>query len=785
MMRKIKNYVVFPWEWTRILAFGLCLMCLACRGDDFKFTRTCLVRIGGSGLVSGDQNTIAKYDLVALNRFFWNDINGDSWGAIKSINPNINIYLYQLGSEINDDSDGYSIEYLNNLGRWNNRRTVPGTNVNQDHPEFFLLDSAVPGNRIYNTGYPDSWRMDVGLADYQNYWLAATINDIVNQNWAADGVFMDNCLTLGGGASSVPAKYSTNALWITAMHSFINAATAGLHAAGQKTFCNRGESRTVDGYNAYVALDSIANPPDVALEEGAFAVLWGSGCVQFYPEADWKRQVDVLGAVHNYKIVHTSHTDLAAGGSGTDNYGKSVNYYDILWYALCSYNLGKNEVNDNSYFAFAECGNYSLLPWYDEFDTTRLNLGRAVGPYQIKVISGNNIYMREFVKGYVYVNPSANDVTSIGLRETCKQLTHDNFENNPATITDVNTIDLASHRGTILLKSSTALTGGTVYEDAENGNTAGWDVYDNIPSGTVSNVYDAERVGQVIKLTGGGWDTGYRKRTDANADWNNSAQFGIEWKMKYSESFTVYVQLDTSDGLRYLAYSNNGTSGYGDTYYVYYNLGSGMIDGKWHTVNRDLKADLAKYLPNVTLNKVNSFMIRGSGYVDDIILRPVAVYEDAENGDTLGWSIYDNNTTGTITNVSDATRGGKVIRLTGNQSNTGFKKLTDAGANWDNTTQFTLEWSMKTSVYYTVYVLAGTSSGDRYLQYTNAGSDALGTGTYILHGLGSGSTNGQWQTFTRDLKADLKEAQPGVTLNSVKAFLIRTGSADIDDIKLR
>ena len=787
LKRAKKNRTVFSFEWRQqILVLGLCLMSFVSYGDDFKFTRTSLVLVGGS-FASGDLTTISKYDLAVFQRYCYDDITPDSWTAIKGVNPNIKIYLYQLAGQVNDNTDTVGIGSLNNLGRWDNRRASdggPGTNVNQDNTNFFLLDAN--SNRIYVIGYSNSWSMDVGLAAYQNYWLQATVNDIVYQQWIADGVFFDNCSTLFGTESSTPAKYPSNASWITAMHSFINAAAAGLHAAGQNAFCNRSQSNTVDGYNAFIALDSIANPPDVAMEEGAFATKWGSSAaVQFWDESSWKRQVDVLGAVHNYKINHVSHCKLSEGGSGTDNFGKSVTYYDILWYALCSYQLGKNEVNDSSYFSFAKNGAYSLIPWYDEFDTSKLNLGRAVGPYQIKVISGNNIYMREFVKGYVYVNPAANDVTSIGLRKTCKQLTHANFQNDPATITDVNTIDLTSHRGTILLKSSTALTGGTVYEDAENNDTAGWDIYDNSQPGTVSNVYDAERGGQVIKLTGGGWSTGYRKRTDAGADWNNSTQFGIEWKMKYSESFVIYIQLDTSAGLRYLTYYNTGAPTDNTGTYVNYNLGPGMTDGKWHTVNRDLKADLAKYQPSVTLNKVNAFLIRCSGYVDDIILRPVTVYEDAENGDTVGWSVYDTDTTGTITNVYDATRGGKVIRLTGNQSNTGFQKLTDAGAYWNNTTQFTLEWSMKTSVYYTVYVLVGTSAGDKYLQYTRDNSDALGTGMYVLHGLGSGSSNGQWQAFTRDLKADLKEAQPGITLTSVKAFLIRTGSVDIDDIKLR
>ncbi len=443
------NWFPLKLQW-QILVLGLCLMSFVCHGGDFKFTRTALMRVGGNRLTNGDEDTIAKYDLVALNRFFWDDINGDSWGVIKSINPNINIYLYQLGSEINDNYDAKSIEYLNNLGRWDNRRTFPGTNVNQDHPEFFLLDSS--DNRIYNIGYPNSWKMDVGLAAYQDYWLDATIYDITNQSWTADGVFVDNCFAVWPNSSWLAAKYSTTSLWVNAMHSFINAITYELNVVGQKTFCNRCYSRTADGYNAFITLDNIINPPDVVLDEGSFAVKWGPSDVQFYPEADWKRQVDVMGAVHNYKIVHQSHCDPVAGGSGTDNYGKPFTYYDVLWYALCSYHLGKNEVDNNSYFAFS--GDYNLLPWHDEFDTSKLNLGEAVGSYQINTISGNNIYMREFVRGYVYVNPTANDVTFIGLNETCKQLDHDNFQDDPATIADVNTINLASHRGTILLKNS-------------------------------------------------------------------------------------------------------------------------------------------------------------------------------------------------------------------------------------------------------------------------------------------------------------------------------------------
>lgn len=42
-------------------------------------------------------------------------------------------------------------------------------------------------------------------------------------------------------------------------------------------------------------------------------------------------------------------------------------------------------------------------------------------------------------------------MTSIQLPTTCKQLTHDNFKDDPATIPNTSTIDLKSHRGTFLL----------------------------------------------------------------------------------------------------------------------------------------------------------------------------------------------------------------------------------------------------------------------------------------------------------------------------------------------
>jgi hypothetical protein len=135
---------------------------------------------------------------------------------------------------------------------------------------------------------------------------------------------------------------------------------------------------------------------------------------------------------------------LQEGGSGFDNYGKPVTFWDIVWYSLASFQLGKST---NSYFSFSE--SYNKPVWYDELD--HIDLGGATGAYKVVNYGGNNIYYREFEKGYVFVNPTRNDVSSIQLPMTCKQLTHDNFKNDLATIPNLTTIELESHRGTFLL----------------------------------------------------------------------------------------------------------------------------------------------------------------------------------------------------------------------------------------------------------------------------------------------------------------------------------------------
>ncbi|HBD10121.1 MAG TPA: hypothetical protein DCZ69_17855, partial [Syntrophobacteraceae bacterium] len=163
---------------------------------------------------------------------------------------------------------------------------------------------------------------------------------------------------------------------------------------------------------------------------------------------------------------------------------------------------------------------------------------------------------------------------------------------------------------------------------------------------------------------------------------------------------------------------------------------------------------------------------------------PYKVYEDAEDGNTKGWSVFDNNPRGAlVANVYDDQKQSRVIQTKGSGADNGYSLRLANGTNWRNTTQFVAQWSLKYSEYFEIYVIVSTSAGTRYLTYTPATSDKLGTTKYVYFGIGSGAITGQWHTFTRDLQADLQKAQPGVIITQVNGIDIR-GSLRIDDVML-
>lgn len=447
-MRKIKKKVL----WTIVISIFLFFPDSSLQA---KFIKSFVCRIGGNNLNSGDEVTMAKYDIILANKFHYDDINGDSWGAIKAINPDVEIYLYTDINQTYSTHDDLPTQYLNNLGRYNVSRGHSMGSLNGNNPDFFLLNSS--GDRVMCTWAPNIYWLDFGSSAFRQYSVEATITDSVNQPWTADGVYSDICLALKSSTKTTPASYNTDSKWSAAMNGMMNTMTAALHGEGQKFAANRSLSRFAAGYDAWMALDAVANPPDAVMEEGGFVVGWGFGDAQFYPEIEWKREVDAMKNTRNSNVLHLSHIKLKQGESGTDNRGKTFTFWDALWFSLGSYSIAKNTVDDNSYFEFNTTDYYNELPWFDEYDSMdggNLDLGTAVGTYKVSNISGVNIYWRAFERGYVYVNPTPNNVSSISLPEPCKELNHTNFKNDLKTIADKNTISLSAHRAVFLRKNS-------------------------------------------------------------------------------------------------------------------------------------------------------------------------------------------------------------------------------------------------------------------------------------------------------------------------------------------
>ncbi len=407
----------------------------------------------GSNISAASTTLLENFDLIDTSRIL--AANGSGiWSTIKAADPNADIYLYELGPQDYINEDSLPQVNLNSIARYS---VVPSSStlasLNGSYPGLFLFDSG--GNRIYLDGSPNEYQMDFGSTTYQAYWLKAVDEDVVSKPWVADGIFVDNCNPTIPGLSGTPTAYPTDSAWSAGMLSFVDAITVGLHGYGQKVWCNMGSTDNPVGSAMWQTLDKSANHPDVLMEEGAFAASWGNNDVYFFPEEQWVSQVNTEYAMRNIKVAMLGNTKLPEGGSGTDNLGKPVTFWQAFYYALGSFLLGKNDVYNNDYFSFYPL--YSISTdqgpwWYDEYSD--INLGEAIGPYTMSVDNGVDIYWREFQKGYVVVNPTPNNVAAWAIPEPSQQITHDDLLASPSSIPVVTSIALNSHSAAILLKAT-------------------------------------------------------------------------------------------------------------------------------------------------------------------------------------------------------------------------------------------------------------------------------------------------------------------------------------------
>ncbi len=159
-----------------------------------------------------------------------------------------------------------------------------------------------------------------------------------------------------------------------------------------------------------------------------------------------------------------------------------------------------------------------------------------------------------------------------------------------------------------------------VYENGNERNTDGWRVYDSSPAGaSISFLYDRDIQSGIIHLEGTGRRNGFMIGGIQGADiWNDRDHNTLLWEMKFDDRFVIYVSVETSNGQRYLTYSaiDNNIGKQGE--YIYLGLGAETRDGEWHKIRRNVAEDVRRFEPENRLIAINGFLVRGSGFIDNI-----------------------------------------------------------------------------------------------------------------------------------------------------------------------
>ncbi|MCF2860510.1 hypothetical protein L1286_23895, partial [Pseudoalteromonas sp. SMS1] len=169
---------------------------------------------------------------------------------------------------------------------------------------------------------------------------------------------------------------------------------------------------------------------------------------------------------------------------------------------------------------------------------------------------------------------------------------------------------------------------------------ANWDVYDSTPAGAVMKAeYDEDYGGEVMTLTGSVRSNGYRLRKPAGENWDSTGKT-IAWDMKYAEAYTVYISVNTPKGHRYITYQSDVKNPYISGGYAYAVMPSSVTNGQWHTVIRDLEADLKAVEPDNSVLNVNALLIRGSGKIGKVVVSDTTKAELAVQGIPVGAYLY-------------------------------------------------------------------------------------------------------------------------------------------------
>lgn len=153
----------------------------------------------------------------------------------------------------------------------------------------------------------------------------------------------------------------------------------------------------------------------------------------------------------------------------------------------------------------------------------------------------------------------------------------------------------------------------TTYENASSKSTKKWHLLKQFAKGKIKNIYDKNKKSRVIQFKGDGTKSVYILTPKKKSFKRKKNETIFEWEMNFKEDFVIMIGMYTVKGKRYLIY----TSGENNSY-LQYGLGSDSILGKWKKYRRDLQKDLEYFDKYNKLISVSSFVVKGSGLVDNI-----------------------------------------------------------------------------------------------------------------------------------------------------------------------
>jgi len=335
----------------------------------------------------------------------------DRLQAIRSLNPDITILLYKISLNKTNDSHGaHGYEW-----------------VNQNHPEWFLLDKN--GSRM--TGHDSEYNrenvywLDWGNQGWRDYWCNSVLNDATSKGW--DGVFMDCAFVdiKNYWAPNGILTYAADSAFNTSMENFISGCYAQFQAAGKLLVPNSldcvyhegcWETRLAHCYGG--------------LEEGFVNICQWNPERIWREEERWERQISAL--------EHTGEQNKLYFAMAQN---RGLNRQDTL-YNVASYLMGKK--NDKAFFCNEGVDGNVYSNFVTDYTTFKDIYTAPIGSPTGTRYKQDNLWQRNYTDGKVLVNPTYNSYTA-SLDKKYKKL-------DGIVVTSVT---LKGHEGIILLLDTT------------------------------------------------------------------------------------------------------------------------------------------------------------------------------------------------------------------------------------------------------------------------------------------------------------------------------------------